>query len=248
MSSRNGEPADLVAAAAVDALMAARWQCADLLSRKPPPMARDLLRGHAAELASSPIAHDQILSKALDAAAADVEAGRPPLQGGTAFFFRGQPPCSTARLIVREQVFRGRGVPARVSQDAAAEIERRFRPECPADHDLSSRLSEEARLHELLWDDPRLPAESHTRLIMLCAVPKVMERARALDPSHARCVGRRDSPRRRRERSLVLIPSRRMTVAPRPAPRATRRWPVAGWFVALGLMLAGATGWILIDP
>lgn len=247
MSSRDDEPADLVAAAAVDALMTARWQCADLLARKSPEMARDLLRGHAAELASSPIAHDQILSRALDAAAADLEARRPPLQDGVGFFFRGQPPCSTAKLIVREQVFRGRGVPARVSDDAAAELERRFRPECRADHDLSGRLSDEARLHELLWDDPRLPAETHTRLIMLCTVPKVVERAQALDPSRARWAFHRDQPRRRRRRALALVSPRAIVAAPRKAPEATIRWPVAGWLTALALMLAGA-GWMLIDP
>jgi hypothetical protein len=60
--------------------MAARWECADLLSRKSPEAARDLLLGHAAELAGSPQPGDRVLCRALEAGAADIAAGRHPLE------------------------------------------------------------------------------------------------------------------------------------------------------------------------
>lgn len=246
MSVRDGATSDVVATAAIDALLAARWQCADLQSRRPPASVRDLLLGHAAELACSPIARDQILSRALEAAAADVGAGRPPLDGGAAFLFREGPPCVTPRDTVREQVFRHGGVPACASDDAAAELERRVRAECPAEHELSLRLAREAHLQEVLWDDPRLPAETHTRLIMLCTVPKLVARALALDPSHARFARHEDAPSRRRKRALALIPATE-TAPARGQPGSRPRWFIIGWLWALGFMAAGATGWILLD-
>lgn len=60
------------------AVAEARWEAADLLSRRP-ALAADLLRGHAAELAASPARSDQLLSLALERAAADLDAGRAPL-------------------------------------------------------------------------------------------------------------------------------------------------------------------------
>lgn len=248
MKMRDAGVTDPVAGATVDALMAAQWQCADLLSRKSSTLAGELLRGHAAELASSPIARDQILSKALDAAAADLEADRAPLRDGAAFFFRDPPPCATAKLVVREQVFRHHGVPGRASDDVAAELERRHRPDCRADHELSARLADEARLHELLWDDPRLPGEDHTRLIMLCAVPKMLERAQALDPNHARAIWLQDAPRRRHERALTLVSKRWLIARPRQVPSSPSQWRMVGWLTALGLVVSGVTGWILIGP
>jgi hypothetical protein len=215
MKTRDSEPMDLVASAAVDVLMAARWQCADLLSRKSSGSTRELLFGRAAELASSPIARGQILSKALEAAAADLEAGRPPLEEGASFFCREHPPSCTARQIVRDQVFRHVGVPSRVSDAAAAELERRHRTEGCADNELCGRLAAEAQLHELLWDDPRLPAGAHTHLIMLCTTPKLVELAETLDPSQARSVRQRDGRGRRRKNALALASPRSLITAPR---------------------------------
>jgi len=241
------EHVDLVASAAVDALMVARWQCADLLSRKAPDLAVDLLRGHAAELASSPIARDQILSKALDVAAADIQAGHPPLEDGALFFFQGDPPSRTERQIVREQVFRHCGISGQFSELAAADLERRCRSATSGGQDQAEELAAEARLHELLWDDPRLPADTHTRLIMLCTVPKVVERAEALEPSRARSFGRRETPFRRRQRSLALTLSRWTPAPPQPPARLRARLPSSGWLLALGMVLAGVTGWVIID-
>jgi len=243
MRRRELQWADPAAGAAIDALLAARWACADLLSRKPAAVAIELVRGRAAELASSPIARDQMLSAALEAAAADLDAGREPLPDGTAFFFRDPGPCPTARLMVREQVFRHAGVPGCAASQAVAELERRCRRECASGRELSGRLGWEADLHRRLWDDPRLPAHTHTRLIMLCAVPKLAARAAELDPSHARAVRRSRSARGRRARSLVVA-APRLRAGVRPA--AWRRWPIVGWFAA-SLALAGAAGWALID-
>jgi hypothetical protein len=246
MRGPDGERADAVAAAAIDALLAARWQCTDLLSRKSPDAARELLLGHAAELASSAVGRDQLLSKALEAAAADLSAGRSPLGEGASFFFREREPCATARRIVRQQVFRGGGVPSRKAHAVVADLERRLRSECADDQALRKRLAAEAHLHERLWDDPRLPADAKTRLIMLCAVPKAMARSQDLDPSHARFIRRRDAPRRRRARALALPSPRSATAAPQGHGRAPIRSRIPGWLWALGLLVAGA-GWILLD-
>jgi hypothetical protein len=192
-----------VARAVVEAVSGARWQCAELLTRKDAHSVRDLLLAHAAELAGSALARDQLLGKALEAAAADLHAGRPPLEEATVSFFR-EPVPSEAREAVREQVFRHCGIPSRASDAAAAELERRLRSDGLSDGDLSEALAAEARLHECLWDDPRLSAETHTRLIMLFAVPKIIERSEALDPSRARHLARRETPRSRRMRALTL--------------------------------------------
>jgi len=246
MRRPDGEHVDVVAAAAIDALLAARWQAADLLSRKSPEAARELLLGHAGELASSAVGRDQLLSKALEVAAADLSAERPPLSEGASFFFREREPCSTARQIVRQQVFRGGGVPSRKAHDVVADLERRLRSEGADDRALRERLAAEAHLHERLWDDPRLPADANTRLIMLSAVPKAMARSHDLDPSHARFVRRRDAPGRRRARALALAAPRWVTATPQGRRRSPIRSRIAGWLWALGLLVAGA-GWILLD-
>jgi len=246
MSRPDGDLADVVAAAAIDALLAARWQCADLLSRKSPDAARELLLGHAADLASSAVGRDQLLSKALEAAAADLSSGRSPLGEGASFFFREREPCSTARRIVRQQVFRRGAIPSRKAHEVVADLERRLRREAADGRALHKRLVAEAHLHERLWDDPRVPADANTRLIMLCVVPKAMARAQELDPSHARFVRRRDAPRLRRARALALASPQSATAASRGHWRPPVPSRVAGWLWALGVLVAGA-GWILLD-
>jgi hypothetical protein len=238
MARRDAAAADELAQAVVEAVSTARWECAELLTRKDPHSVRDLLLGHAAELAGSALARDQILGKALEAAAADVHAGREPLGGGMGFFFREVVP-DAAREALRGQVFRHCGVPSRASQAAAADLERRLRTEGLADWEVSERLAAEARLHERLWDDPRLGAETHTRLIMLCAVPKIIEQSEALDPSRARHLRRRETPHGRRMRALTLF-------RPRSSGSAPRR-PLLEWLFAAGVMAAAAAAWLLVD-
>lgn len=246
MAARDAEGVADVAQAAVEAVLAARWECAELVARKPPEAVRELLLGHAAELSCSPLGRDQILSKALESAAADVRAGRPALEDGTAFLFRQSVPCA-ARKIIRDQVFRHGGVPRRASEAAAAELERRLRLEDLGDRELSERLRAEAHLHEQLWDDPRLGADTHTRLILLCVTPKVIERSEALDPSRARFLRRRETPRGRRRRALVLARPSAATVAPAWTVRRGLGWTTARWLWAASLVAAAAAGWLLID-
>lgn len=62
------------------ALAEARWTASDLLARRSPELAPDLLRGQAAELAGSAGDHDRLLARFLDQAADDIEQGRPPLE------------------------------------------------------------------------------------------------------------------------------------------------------------------------
>jgi hypothetical protein len=99
-SSTNTEKDPLVGAA-VEALLVARWEVAELLSRRPSQLAADLLRGHASELASSALASDQMLSLALETAARDIEAGNPPLGEGCLFLLADQNNLASARHSIR---------------------------------------------------------------------------------------------------------------------------------------------------
>ena len=76
MRSPDYAKAHIVAAAALGALTEARRQSSELLSRQSADAAPDLLRGHAAEMAFSPLGRDQVLSLALLVAADDLEGGR----------------------------------------------------------------------------------------------------------------------------------------------------------------------------
>lgn len=175
-------PENPVAVAAVEALLAARWEVAELLSRRPSRVAADLLRGHAAELAMSALADDQLLSLALDRAAQDIEAGDPPLQAGVPFLLDDSDGLAGARESVGGIVLQQPGEPAPTPVHLAAEIERRLLDERPTPTELSDRLAAKARLQEALWNDPRLPAEPSVRLAMLCCIPMLAERAAELDP------------------------------------------------------------------
>ncbi|NBB17614.1 hypothetical protein GVN21_19815 [Caulobacter sp. SLTY] len=58
----------------------ARWEAADLLSRRGGAAAVDLLRGHSGELAVSPLARDRLLAMALDQAADSLASGSASLE------------------------------------------------------------------------------------------------------------------------------------------------------------------------
>jgi regulator of nucleoside diphosphate kinase len=184
-----GQP--VVATAAITALAEARWETSELLSRRSPEAVAELLRGHAAELACSPLGCDQLLSVALEAAARDLSAGRPALNTGILFFAEQPEPADGDRLKVREGVFRQGGVSVDVATSAARELERRHRLQADNEGDLSQRLAADARLHQTLWDDSRLPADHRTRFAMLCSIPKLLDRAEALEPSRLRLTQRR---------------------------------------------------------
>jgi hypothetical protein len=237
---------DVIASAAIVALMDARWESSDLLSRRAPQLTPDLLRGHAAELAASPIGRDQLLSIALDAAARDLDQGRSALANGALFLIDDPSPEAEARTAVRNAALSQGGVPLAESQRVADDIEQRQRRECIEVRELSLRLTAEARLQELLWDDPRIPADSRTRLVMLCSVPRLLRRAEELDPARARRRRRHDATGEAfreldsrlktaaRQRDLQLAEGS----ARRSQPRATRNqiWSnAAGWFLLAGL-------------
>jgi hypothetical protein len=237
---------DVVASAAIVALMDARWESSDLLSRRPSQLTPDLLRGHAAELAASPIGRDQLLSIALDAAAQDLDEGRPALANGALFLIDDPNPAVDARAAVRNAALGQGGVPLAESQRVADDIEQRQRRECIEVRELSRSLAAEARLHELLWDDPRIPADSRTRLVMLCSVPRLLHRAEELDPSRARQRRRQDATGEAfrelesrlkaaaRQRDLPLADGSVRT--PRPQAAKRQAWSnAAGWFLLAGL-------------
>ena len=176
-----------VAAAAIQAVMEARWETTSLLARRPVESVPDLLRARAAELATSAWGRDQVMSVALEAAADDVENGRPALATGALFFFQG-PADPEARLPIQREVFRRFGSAEQEADAIVAVVEEEHRRAASgaSPGEISARLFADALLHKQLWDLPRLRADSHTRLTMLCSVPRLVERARALDPLRLR--------------------------------------------------------------
>lgn len=221
---------DPVGRAAVEALLAARWECADLLSRRPAPLVPDLLRAHAAELTASPFARDQVLSLALEAAARDLDVGAAPLGQGVMFLFDGESCAHPSRERIQASV-RGQPSGQLSGADLAAAFERRLAAERLAPSELSLRLHEEARLQEALWDDPRLVAAPAVRQAMLGSVPRFAERAAQLDPSRRRAA-RRARARRRVHRGR---PSRR-SLAKRLAAVRRRMPDGVGWWIAAGVL------------
>lgn len=179
MRPPDGPGNPVVAAAALGAFTEARWRRGDLLSRKSANLAPDLLRGHAAEMAFSPIGRDQVLSLALVAAANELEAGREAADERAAFF-RAPGPDESARLVVRARTLSLDVDATCEARGVVEELERRYGPECAGGFELAERLRNDASLHELLWDDPRLPCTDRVRLAMLYSAPKLLERADAL--------------------------------------------------------------------
>lgn len=220
--------AHIVAAAALGALTEARWQSTELLSRQSIEAAPDLLRGHAAEMAFSPLGRDQVLSLALLVAADDLEAGRPPAAASD-FLLLEPGPDDVARLDVRARVLGSAFAPAAQARRAAEDLERRHRPECGSDLELSARLTAEANLHELLWDDPRLPGDDRVRLTMLFSVPEILERAEALGPG-------------RQPRARMLRAGAQASGRPPWRLRSVFGLPLAAWMIALGPIVVAAPG------
>jgi hypothetical protein len=199
---------ELVAAAALGALLDARWHAMDLISRKPREVTVDLLRGLAGEMAFSAIARDQLLGVALVMAADELERsgaleGLAPLA-----LLQRLEPAEAERMTLRRDVFAAAApIRSAESQDVVAAVERRSGSEDHAPAELARRLRNEAILHEQLWDHPRLAAAARTRLVMLFSVPKLLERAVDLDPKGAStgwAAPPCDTPRGRR-RPLVRL-------------------------------------------
>lgn len=173
MPRTSDSDAQLLAAASSDALCAARWERIDLETRRPGAGHRELL-ARAAELATSPVGRDQLMSLALERGAqtGDPDASLIDLSDRSA-----------ERARIAQSVF-GRG-PRRSSETEALAVQieeehaRRLGREARFDL-LPERLLQDAILQELLWDHPDIPASDDTRLTMICSVPRLRERSEDL--------------------------------------------------------------------
>lgn len=151
----------------------AAWEWADLRARRPADLAPDLLSARADELATSPSARDQLAALALRGTLAD-PAGA---QGADLL---GEPPDEAARLELRRHVYATGGLPIHETSDLVASLEARYREALGASAEptvIAARLLADADLHEAVWDDPRIPADDRARLVMLCSVAKLRDRA-----------------------------------------------------------------------
>lgn len=175
---------ELLGSAGTLAMMEARWQATRLSSRRPESAVPDMLRGLAEELATSPIARDQLLSFALEAAAEDLLNGRPPL-ANNALRWRASAVDRAEQLRIQREVFERFGSAEEAAYAVVTALEAKHRREVEgpgAFAGVANRLLDDARLHKLLWDDPRIRADAAARLEMLCSVPRLVDRARELDP------------------------------------------------------------------
>jgi hypothetical protein len=223
-------PKDPLGCAAVEALRAARWECAELLSRKPSLLAADLLRGHAAELATSALASDQVLSLALETAALNLELGTAPVDEADVFLAAEAGGAAEARERLRALVLQQSASPSSV--DVVGEVERRLADRRLTPADLSSRLTAEASLQQALWGDPRVPAGIAVRLAMLRSIPKLAQRAAELagDPTR---VCRDDTPLATRRATLGT------DLGSAPVASSHPRWSArqTGWLLIIGLLV-----------
>ncbi|HYC66873.1 hypothetical protein [Brevundimonas sp.] len=170
-SSPPDNPKALLEAACAEAFAAARWDEVDLSTRWPGAEAGSLLLAKAAECALSPIARDQLLSLALERI---VDAGDP-----TSPLLKPKPDADRRAEIARAAFALG---PHRSSETEAlvGSIEERHARRLegrasPAR--LAASLRDDAALHEILWDHPDIPGGPEIRLTMLCAVPRLRDRA-----------------------------------------------------------------------
>ena len=162
-----------VEAAIQQALDEAAWEWSDVRSRRPADLAPDLLSARADELGGSPSARDQLTAIALRATLAD---GAAPAPGD----LLGEPPTEAVRLELRRRVYATGGLPIHETSDLVASQEARYREALGAAADsavIAARLLADADLHEAVWDDPRIPADDRCRLVMLCSIAKLRDRA-----------------------------------------------------------------------
>lgn len=178
-------PGQGLATAAATALIAAADVVEDAWTRRAPREAATRLSLHAEELASSPLARDQLLSRALELAAQDLEAGRRPLAHWPLFFAKDLSPPQEAREDVRDWVLahaeREAATPRladgeAVAQAVEARTVRDLGDAFETARGLTRRLRVEAWLQLALWDDPRIPANAETRWLMRAGGRRLMAR------------------------------------------------------------------------
>ena len=127
------------------------------------------------------------------------------------------------------------GEPLSTAVDVVAEIERRLAGEGLTPGQLARRLAAASRLHDALWDDPRLPAQIPARRAMLCSVAKLTERAAELDQGRSRACGH--VPAEAAPSRLAAIDKASGTTG--AAGRRRPRWSAhhTGWLLVAGLLL-----------
>lgn len=204
-------PASTAAQAAADlrvvssqAMANARWETADILSRRSVELAADMVSGRAAELALSPGAIDQIQSLYLERAADALRIGRPPLSGAALVFkpIEGPIPGSEAALNAS-------AAEAAEADPLAAQAEAAHRETGLVGALLSARLVRDAVVHEALSQDARIPADERTRRIMALTASLLRGRARrvaqeAADPGGGASTQGGDAVARLRRPDIVL--------------------------------------------
>lgn len=161
----------LLDAACAEALAAARWDEADLSTRWPGVEAGSLMLAKAAECALSPIARDQLLSLAIERVIDDRDPTAPLLQPEAEVDRRAE----IARLVFALGPHRSSETEALVRSIEERHAHRLEDRAPPAR--LAIFLRDDAALHETLWDHPDIPAGPDIRLAMLCAVPRLRDRA-----------------------------------------------------------------------
>lgn len=170
---------DSPCAAAAAVLATARWEAHDLLARRPPESANELLIAHAAELALSPDARDQLLSVALSEAAISAATGRAVLPNPPSVFVDYDSKSETARHGIRSKVLYYATDQWQAGLDGAAIFTRSLsmdaKPVLGFTH--STNLTEAAvKLQRYLWDHPKIPADTHLRLVMFLSLPMLETR------------------------------------------------------------------------
>lgn len=167
----NNRAAVRLDAACAEALAAARWDEADLSTRRPGADVSALLLAEAAECALSPLARDQLLSLAIERVVDRGDQDGPLL---------GREVDADACAAIARQVF-ALGPNRASATDALVEsIEGRLLHRLGDETGpwrLAASLREDAELHEMLWDHPAIPAGPGIRLAMLCAIPRLRDRA-----------------------------------------------------------------------
>jgi len=137
--------------------------------------AAELLLAHAAEVAGSPDGRDQLLSLGLSAGAADIVAGRPPLD---------TPPSLTLPRAGKAGRIDWRAIAERNADaaEAAAHLVANIVAETAQSETQTvaarRRLRDIARLQEVLWTAPEIQADGVTRMVMMLSAPLLFDKAK----------------------------------------------------------------------
>lgn len=168
---------DAIAAVRIEA----RSEALDLLERRGPASAPDLLRGHSADFAGSPIGRDQLFGVALDKAADAIDRGDPTARIDIASFLEPRRLAAEERtyilLLAADMVSSGEDALVRHAE-SLLNFHQRREADCA---EAAQRLLLDAALNRQLWDDERLSIGRSQRAFMLASSDH-LERLAALTP------------------------------------------------------------------